>query len=97
MIKRTRSYAVVHGMKVDDNGNVEQCDVTVDSRCKKDDVIKRRAQRENSAFLPVSVTYREQVCTMDDDTFYANCQYGEDIEVVPGTEETPAEEQENNN
>lgn len=97
MIKRTRSYAVVHGMKVDDNGNVEQCDVVVDSRCRKDDVIKRRVQRENTAFLPVSVTYREQVCTMDDATFYANCQYGEDIEVVPRHGGNPAEEQENNN
>lgn len=85
-IKRTRTYAVAHGVQVAPDGTTGFRDVTVDSRCRKDDVIMRRAKRENKNFVPTGVTYFEQECVMSDDVFYEHCEVGEprEVSVVAG-------------
>lgn len=94
-VKRTRTYATVHGIMVGGDGSTEITDVLVDSRCRKTEVIERRARKEHPNFVPMpnGVKFYEQECVMDDATFYAHCDFGEATEVTPNgdAEETPTE------
>ena len=79
MIKRTRNYSVVKGVRRGENGELENIEVIVDGACRSAEKAMKRAKRLNKSMLPVSAEYHAQLTTLEDEEYYKICKFGEDI------------------
>lgn len=78
MIKRTRNYSVVKGVRRGENGGLENIEVIVDGACRSAEKAMKRARRLDKNMLPVSAEYHAQLTTLDDEEYYKVCKFGED-------------------
>ena len=78
MIKRTRNYSVVKGVRRGENGELENVEVIVDGACRSEEKAMKKAKRLNKNMLPISAEYHAQSTTLDDEEYYKICKFGED-------------------
>lgn len=78
MIKRTRNFSIVRGVRRGENGELENIEVIVDGACRSEEKAMKKAKRLNKDMLPVSAEYHAQLTTLDDEEYYKICKFGED-------------------
>lgn len=78
-MKRTRKYVAVEGFTVTPKGNIEESTKILDGSYRSKDAAANAVRREFKDFIPRVITFHRQVCTMTDETFYNNCDFGEDV------------------
>lgn len=81
MIKRSKYYNVVTGVTVDNDGNVQQAEITVYGRCRDERNAMKRAKREHEGeFIPTSSRQFAVKYVMPDAEFFAAAKPLEDAE-----------------
>jgi hypothetical protein len=90
VIKRTRAYAVVRGVTIDDDTKeIINTEGIVDGRHRSAEAVTKIARKQYPNMLIKDIEFHEQECTLDDKTFYANAEFGEDRIVEPNDINTP--------
>ena len=100
MITRTHRYAVVKGFVVDETTHEPvMCEHVLDGYYRSKTAVQNAVRREyDKNFVLIDFTAYKQVCTMDDDVFYAHCDRGEAVAFTKTEDKViTAESEENNN
>lgn len=77
-IKRTKHYSVVRGVSRSDSGELVDTEVLVDGACRTADMAMKKARRIIKDMLPMSAEYHAQATRLDEDLYWANCEFGND-------------------
>lgn len=84
-IKRAKHYSIVRGVTRGENGELVETEVVVNGACRTAVMAMKKACRINKDMLPMSAEYHAQATRMDEATYWANCEFGDDTIVdYPG-------------